>query len=209
MSRRKIALEDIISVQTTWWAFPSPEGRGRLFDPRDAVDTTPSMGDYFISLAFEREIGASTSKAAAVHDGIEIAIERSRSLLELPSNWDGEGASPIRIETWESAMSFLRGLAREYASSNFGFPAAPTISPGPEASIDLYWNTDSRELLINYPENPSSQPTFSAEDKSNGSSFRGMLHRSAVSSAIVPLIPGNPMNAARTSILDRMSPVSD
>lgn len=79
------------------------------------------------------------------------AIEESRSILTLEENWDGEGSPGYSEETWKRAVDFLWDNAlflwREYGVKC----GAPAIYGGPRGTIDLYWKTETRSLLINVP----------------------------------------------------------
>jgi len=85
--------------------------------------------------------------------GIVLAIETSRNILELKENWDGEGALPFSQKVWEKAVTFLALLAKEALERLNIIVDAPRILPSAEGSIDLHWKTDSYELLVNIPQN--------------------------------------------------------
>jgi hypothetical protein len=81
---------------------------------------------------------------------IEAAIGASHKLVDLPENWDDEGAAQIPRTTWELAANVLRVAART-AQRRFGYVLpAPTIGPCADGSIDLYWGRGPDfTLLIN------------------------------------------------------------
>jgi hypothetical protein len=81
---------------------------------------------------------------------IEIAISTSRKLVEMPEDWDNEGAKQIPRETWELATNLLRVAART-AFRRFGYVLPPPkIGPCSDGSIDLYWGKGADfTLLIN------------------------------------------------------------
>jgi hypothetical protein len=82
---------------------------------------------------------------------IRQAIEASRRLLELVDDWDEEGAPAYAETTWERATSFLSRLADDAKRSVQATVGIPLISPAGGGSIDLYWESPTRTLLINIP----------------------------------------------------------
>lgn len=95
---------------------------------------------------------------------IEERIQESRWILSLEEDWDGEGGRVVVEETWQRATSYLRSQALVCLSRHDVVIPSPRISPGPEGSIDIHWQTDSYELLVNIPENPAVPATFYGDD---------------------------------------------
>jgi hypothetical protein len=108
---------------------------------------------------------------------IEQVIEESRSLLEMEGDWDGEGSPGYSAETWSRAVEFLKDNTRRLRDILGVWGAAPSISPGPNGSIDLHWKTASRELLINIPTDPD-QPAGYYGDDSGNNRIKGTLDTS-------------------------------
>lgn len=101
-----------------------------------------------------------TRAMAAALRQIEDEIKASRYMLDLGDDWDDEGAPGYRRETWERATGFVRQAAREFAELT-GRPApAPRISHGPESSVDILWDVESRRLLVNVPDDPNRPADF-------------------------------------------------
>lgn len=79
------------------------------------------------------------------------AIEKSRKLLELPNDWDGEGSPEYAFATWSKAVSFIQSSSISLWRDHKKSVDAPKILPGPDGSIDVLWKNEQRELLINFP----------------------------------------------------------
>ncbi|NOT61147.1 MAG: hypothetical protein HOP19_13085 [Acidobacteria bacterium] len=80
------------------------------------------------------------------------ALCASRSILDLPDDWDEEGSPRFREATWQRATKLVK-LAATAFQQRFGvWIEPPRILPAPEGSIDLHWRLPERELLINIPE---------------------------------------------------------
>ena len=83
--------------------------------------------------------------------GIAAAIEKSRYMLRLEKNFDGEQAEAFSPETWLKTVRFVA----EYANWLFDLfgktMAVPKIYHGPDGSIDVYWENKRFNLLINIP----------------------------------------------------------
>ena len=90
-----------------------------------------------------------------VYTLIEEEIQRSRKILDLEADWDGDGADAYSQETWQKSVSFLRNLIDRLLRYEIDIEASeeliPEILPGPNGSIDLEWETDFFDLLINIP----------------------------------------------------------
>ncbi len=81
------------------------------------------------------------------------ALTESRSILELRDNWDEEGSPRFSEHTWKRAVEFLLAEWSEYFREQGCPMIAPDILPS-KGSIDLQWDTDEFELLVNIPADP-------------------------------------------------------
>jgi hypothetical protein len=107
-------------------------------------------------------------------DHVEKAIADSKQLLELPTNWDDEGAKRISAKTWNAAVRVLRKASRvAYQRFEFMLPS-PRIGPCHDGSLDIYWRTESFTLLINIAAKGSHVSDFYAEK--GGVEVKGPLH---------------------------------
>ncbi len=82
---------------------------------------------------------------------VAAAIEKSRSMLDLQDNWDGEGSPGYSEETWTRAARFLLRNAVELWTARSIRADTPAMQKGPEGSIDISWRTANAKLLINVP----------------------------------------------------------
>ncbi|MFP3940124.1 MAG: hypothetical protein ACLF0P_07450 [Thermoanaerobaculia bacterium] len=99
------------------------------------------------------------------------AIDRSRQITELRDDWDGEGSAGYSVETWQRATDYLRRIALScWEEFRVAIPP-PWITPGPEGSIDLHWQAETYELLVNIPGAPE-EATFYG-DHQNGMFIEG------------------------------------
>lgn len=103
--------------------------------------------------------------------GVMEAIERSREITELRDDWDGEGSAGYSVETWKRATDYLRWTALScWEQFRVAIPP-PWIIPGPEGSIDLHWQAETYELLVNVPGAPE-KATFYGDHR-NGMFIEG------------------------------------
>jgi len=123
--------------------------------------------DVFVGKNVERpatwdEPSASRSAVVRLMD----AMRRSLPIAELEDDWDGEGSPGYSSATLNRALEFLM--------RNIGVLAPPPqINPGDKGSIDLYWEDESRHLLINFPPG-NEEPSYYGEDRS-GSTTGGVI----------------------------------
>ena len=96
----------------------------------------------------------------------ENAINSSYKIVDIEDNWDSEGSPGYSEETWLRATSFVRNIAasflNRYATTQIG---RPTITPGPDGSIDVRWISAKRTILINFPADKNAPPNFFGHDK--------------------------------------------
>ncbi len=101
-------------------------------------------------------------------------INESRSILQLQDDFDGNGSPRYSESTWERAIWFVRSQWEEYARVTDAPMPVPRISPGPHGSIDVLWETEEFDLLVNIPANPEQEAEYSGD--SNGKrKFDGTL----------------------------------
>ena len=106
-------------------------------------------------------------------------MERSRTILDLPDDWDEEGSPAYAESTWLRAAGFLADNASRLWDEYGVVVAAPRIRKGPDGSIDLDWRTPHRELLINVPAAPEEPAAYYGDDGTGGHSIKGTLDTSA------------------------------
>jgi hypothetical protein len=109
--------------------------------------------------------GASAHKREPLFDQrLEDVIDISRSILDLPDNWDDEGSPGYNLATWERATNLVRKMSYEY-KRKFGCSAEPPkIYNGPQGSIDVLWKLSNRKVLINIPANENEPSDFFGSD---------------------------------------------
>lgn len=78
-------------------------------------------------------------------------IEKSKYILALEKDFDGEGSDSYSREVWLKAVQFVAGYA-QWLFDVFGkIMATPKIYHAPGGSIDIYWENERFNLLINIP----------------------------------------------------------
>ena len=103
-------------------------------------------------------------EADATGDQLETEIERSRWILDLPENWDGEGAAAYGESTWLRAIAFLKHQSAHLRECGSELDI-PNILPGPDGSVDLHLDKPDYELLINIPKDTQRRATFYGDDR--------------------------------------------
>lgn len=106
-------------------------------------------------------------------------INESRSLLQLPDDWDEEGSSAIDPKAWERATHLIKWHAALLWARQGMILPTPRILPGPDGSIDIHWRTESRELLLNVPIDAAEPASYYGDDFGSDSR-KGTLEPGAV-----------------------------
>ena len=112
------------------------------------------------------------------------AVEKSKYILDLQPNWDGEGAEAYTESTWIKSVSFLCEFSIDISNTFGKTPVTPTIYHGPEGSIDILWKTNDLNLLLNIPKDEQAA-TFSGEN-SLGQEYEGSLNINNYSLSFLP-----------------------
>ncbi|HEX9944467.1 MAG TPA: hypothetical protein VGG03_20850 [Thermoanaerobaculia bacterium] len=103
-------------------------------------------------------------RSVVIPSDLERVIEESKSILDLPDDWDEEGSPAVTEETWNRAVGLLR-TQTDLVLARFGLALpVPRILPGPDGSVDLHWKTGKRELLLNVPADPSEAVSYYGDD---------------------------------------------
>ena len=105
---------------------------------------------------------------------IESAQEK---LTALADNWDGEGSAGYKRETLNNAEEFLMSQDRLLRETWKMSLPVPQINPGPDGSIDLFWNPPTWELLVNVPARANEAASFYGEDHT-GHNIKGSFDTS-------------------------------
>jgi hypothetical protein len=84
-------------------------------------------------------------------DSFRDEIAKFHSLVDLPEDWDDNGAPAFSKSHWKRVSDFLLQVFDRIWQENRAPLLAPTISPVSDGSIDIHWKTADAELLINVP----------------------------------------------------------
>ncbi|QXP56215.1 hypothetical protein H0I25_00025 [Cellulophaga sp. HaHa_2_95] len=114
---------------------------------------------------------------------IEEEIQESKELLELPDNWDGQNASAISNELYNSAISFLIDYSM-FVLKNTGIVInAPEINSGRNGNIFLSWRTTKARLAISLEKNSENKTiaNYYGDLKREGQPIKGNVDTENVS----------------------------
>lgn len=111
-------------------------------------------------------------------------IERS-----LAGDPDGEACQGVSDETLNRTIQFLARLALALWDRSHLRIDAPLILFCRDASIDLWWNTMSYELLVNMPAEPNAYAEFYGE-RSEGRALKGTFDPTTLHAGIIAWFSG-------------------
>ena len=96
--------------------------------------------------------------------GLNDEIEKSKYILDLKEDWDGEGSKGYKGSTWERAVRFVLEYFL-WSMNEFGRTIEPPkIYHGPDGSIDILWKYPKYRILINIPEDQDIPATIYGDD---------------------------------------------
>ncbi len=93
------------------------------------------------------------------------AIEGTRSILDLRDDWDGQGSPGYDEATRKRTMRLALECSLDYWQTHQAVPPMPTMTPGPDGSIDIVWRMAERRLFLNVPVEPETIATFYGKDR--------------------------------------------
>lgn len=105
--------------------------------------------------------------------GLSRVLDDGRWILDLKANWDEEGAGEYSAATYLRAVRHLESMF-DKAWNLFGRALPePLLGPADDGSIDMFWEVDDRNLLINIAEGKSPH-SYYGQDR-NGDSLGGSI----------------------------------
>lgn len=114
----------------------------------------------------------------------EALNEAEKSFRGLRQNWDEEEGPIADEETILRASAFLQQHCK-YMVQNYALSTpVPKILPGPSGSIDLLWQSDEYELLLNIPRDAGSKATFYGDDRGEVS-IKGKIDLTKINHGLV------------------------
>jgi hypothetical protein len=139
--------------------------------------------DYEEDILEEIPQAPATLLLGARREELEAEIEQAKTLVNDHPDADEEIGS-YSSETFQRAVDFLKTHI-EWVWRKRGTNAPlPTIGPGPNGSIDLYWKEQGWKLLVNIPADSNALATFYG-DNYGTQTTRGSLDQKELSLAIV------------------------
>jgi len=79
------------------------------------------------------------------------AIAASSYISGLEADWDEDGAAPISQDTWRQSMYFMVSVAQRHFEESGNVLPVPSIQPGIDGEVELYWRYETRVLLVSFP----------------------------------------------------------
>ncbi len=78
-----------------------------------------------------------------------LEIEKSKYIIDLKDEWDNEGSIGYTIQTWEKAVNYLVKLINKTHLTKGIKISTPKIAHGPNGSIDIFWENNKFNLILN------------------------------------------------------------
>jgi hypothetical protein len=141
------------------------------------------MEDFEEDIQEDLPQSSATLLLIARREELEAEIEQAKTLVNDGPSLDEEIGN-YSSETLQRAIEFLKTHI-EWVWRKRGTNAPlPTIGPGPDGSIDLYWKEQAWKLLVNIPASAEALATFYGDDYGTQTT-RGSVHPKELSLAIV------------------------
>jgi predicted CopG family antitoxin len=130
------------------------ETYNRLTELKRANETIPDLLTRLIDSSNELKEGLSASEKKII-DKLNLALKKFKEdTINLLDDWDGQGSKSFSEELWQNVIDFLLLIYIELHAEELEAPF-PLVLPNVDGSLDIDWETESFELLINFPPDPS------------------------------------------------------
>ena len=174
-----------MSKRDMWYVISEPEGVGEVsnvtvpyvWDSDDRLHRIRSadLHSKWLSLASTSEPADSMTEVASwiipwpptsePADSMVIGVIEEASWVLLPDNSGDESAVHYQQATMDRARDFLLNLMREVRHYSGRDASVPAINPADAGSIDIFWDLEQLQLLVNVSADPDEPITFYGEDK--------------------------------------------
>lgn len=104
-------------------------------------------------------------------------INESYSLLDLKEDWDGNDGSPPNQKTFQRMTNFLIWFENFLDRRNVSFPLKPNFSATNDGSIDIHFNNEKYEMLVNVSNNQEEGVSFYLDDLGKSFWIKGGFNR--------------------------------
>jgi hypothetical protein len=105
--------------------------------------------------------------AASRLDHFRELLAESHYITDLEENWDGHSARRVSEATFARALDLVIRAANEhYRNAHLVLPE-PSVQPGIDGDIDIYWSAGRRTMIINVPATASELPSFFGKDSTD------------------------------------------
>jgi hypothetical protein len=141
------------------------------------------MEDFEEDIQEEIPQSSATLLLIARREELEAEIEQAKALVNDGPFVDEEIGS-YSSQTLQRAIEFLKTHIEWVWRKRGKNAPLPTIGPGPDRSIDLYWKEQSWKLLVNIPAGDEALATFYGDDYGTQTT-KGSVHPKELSLAIV------------------------
>ena len=126
----------------------------RLSELKRTNETIPDLLTRLINSNYGLKKGLPASTKKKIIDKLNLALKKFKEdTINLQDDWDGQGSKGFSEELWQNVIDFLLFIYIELYAEKLKVPF-PLVLPNVDGSLDIDWETESFELLINFPPDP-------------------------------------------------------
>ncbi len=126
----------------------------RLTELKRVNETIPDLLTRLIASSNDLKEGLSEPIRNKIIDKLNLALKKFKEdTINLQDDWDGQGSKGFSEELWQNVIDFLLLIYIELHAEDLEAPF-PLVLPNVDGSLDIDWETESFELLINFPPDP-------------------------------------------------------
>jgi len=116
-----------------------------------ANETIPDLLTRLIASSNDLKEGLSEPTKNKIIDKLNLALKKFKEdTINLQDDWDGQGGKGFSEELWQNVIDFLLLIYIKLHAEDLE-PPFSLVLPNVDGSLDIDWETESFELLINFP----------------------------------------------------------
>lgn len=126
----------------------------KLTELKRTNETIPDLLTRLIESTNELKEDLPDSEKQKIIDNLNLALKNFKEdTINLQDNWDGQESKGFSEELWQRVIDFLLIVYIKLYKEELKVPF-PLVLPNTDGSLDIDWETESFELLINFSPDP-------------------------------------------------------
>ncbi len=126
----------------------------KLTELKRTNETIPDLLTRLIESSNELKDDLRSPEKEKIIENLNLALKKFKEdTINLQDDWDGQGSKGFSEELWQRVIDFLLIIYIRLYKEELHAPF-PLVLPNTDGSLDIDWETETFELLINFSPDP-------------------------------------------------------